>query len=54
MEESARVPGSCTELLHLEDTKFPEVFKIKIMNNDEIMKSYENENSKFCPKGRLE
>ena len=37
------VPGSSIELLHLEPTKFPEVFKIKIMNNDETMKSRENE-----------
>ena len=37
------VPGSSIELLYLEPTKFPEVFKIKIMNNDEMMKSRENE-----------
>ena len=37
------VPGSSIELLHLEDRKIPEVFKIKIMNNDELMKSRENE-----------
>ena len=37
------VPESSIELLHLEDTKFPEVFKNKIMNDDEMMKSRENE-----------
>ena len=37
------VPGSSIELLHLEDTKFSEAFNIKIMNNDGMMKSHENE-----------
>ena len=37
------VPGSSIELLHLEERKFPEVFEIKIMINDELMKSRENE-----------
>ena len=45
------VPGSCIELLHLEDTKLPEVFKIKIMNNDEMMKSRENEKFEILPEG---
>ena len=37
------VPESSTELLHLEATKSSEMFKMKIMNNDEMMKSRENE-----------
>ena len=37
------VPGRSIELLHLEARKFPEVSKIQIMNNDEMMKSRENE-----------
>ena len=37
------VPESSTDLLHLEATKFPEAFKFKIMSNDEMMKSRENE-----------
>ena len=45
------VPGSSIELLHLEDRKFPEVFKIKIMNNDEMMKSRENEKFQILPEG---
>ena len=43
LKQMMTVPGSSIELLHLEATKFPEVFKIKIMNNDEMMKSRENE-----------
>ena len=45
------VPGSSIELLHLEDTKFPEVFEIKIMNNDEMMKSHENKDFQVLPEG---
>ena len=37
------VSGSSIELLHLEPTKCSEVFEIKIMNKDEMMKSRENE-----------
>ena len=53
LEQMMKV-GNSIELLHLEDRKFPEAFKIKIMNNDEMMKSVKMKNSRFCPKGRLE
>ena len=43
LEQMMIVPGSSIKLLHLADRKFPEAFKIKIMNNDEMMKSRENE-----------
>ena len=45
------VSGSSIQLLHLEDRKFPEAFKIKIMNNDEMMKSRENEKFQILPEG---
>ena len=45
------VSVSSIELLHLEARKFPEVFKIKIMNNDEMMKSRENEKFQILPEG---
>ena len=45
------VPGSSIELLHLEARKFPEVFKIKIMNNNEMMKSRENGKFQILPEG---
>ena len=45
------VPGSSIELLHLEPTKCSEVFEIKIMNKDEMMKSRENEKFQILPEG---
>ena len=45
------VPGSSIELLHLEPTKCSEVFEIKIMNKDEMMKSRENEKFRILPEG---
>ena len=45
------VPGSSIELLHLEPTKCSEVFEIKIMNKDEMMKSCENEKFQILPEG---
>ena len=45
------VPGSSVELLHLEPTKCSEVFEIKIMNKDEMMKSRENEKFQILPEG---
>ena len=45
------VPGSSVELLHLEPTKCSEVFEIKIMNKDEMMKSRENEKIQILPEG---
>ena len=51
LEQMMTVPGSSIELLHLGDTKFSEVFKLKIMNNDEIMKSRENEKFQILPEG---
>ena len=45
------VSGSSIELLHLEPTKCSEVFEIKIMNKDEMMKSRENEKFQILPEG---
>ena len=41
-----QIPGSSIKLLHLDDRKFPEAIEIKIMNNDEMMKSREMKNSR--------
>ena len=45
------VPGSSIKYEHVEPTKCSEVFEIKIMNKDEMMKSRENEKFQILPEG---